>query len=181
MIPAINIKTVISKLSTEIGITIIRSDQAGEHPPYPFGTYKMITSNEESAFQDIRQVIENGDDSTSVDIKTFEKSEGIMSFNFLDKSRTDRLYTIATNALRWFKSIEGREFIKNNDLTVQILDPIIEDRTIYQDAYFENRIGFDLRFDHSGLITETIEAIESMDIGVTRDGVPQADIEITIP
>jgi hypothetical protein len=181
MIPVANIKNIMSTLATELGITIIRGDQQGQHPAYPYATYKEIISNEESAHQYIKEVEENALDPTSVDIKTYNKSEAMYSFNFLDKNRIDRIKQHATNALKWFNSIEGREYCVTQEIRVLIISPVIDDRTIYQQAFFENKIGFDLRFDYTGLETETIEAIEEINIGVTRDGVQQDDIEITIP
>ena len=181
MIPDTKTKAIISALATELGITIIRGDQQGEHPAYPFGTYKEIISNEESAHQYSKSISENDDDPTSVDIATYNKSEVSISFNFLDKNRIDRIKTHAGNALKWFASIEGRKECYDNDITVQIINPAINDRTVYQETFFENKIGFDLRFDYSGSTTETIEAIELLNIEMTRDEVAKEDIEITIP
>lgn len=177
MIPATNIRTVMSKLATEISSTIIRADQQGDIPPYPYGTYKEISSAEESAHQNIRIETENPT-ASGVDIKTYEKSEATISINFQDKNRVDRIKTLATNALQWFKSIEGQEFCNTNLIVVQLINTQIQDRTVYQQAYFENKIGFDVRFDYSGNATQTIESIDEINIGVTRDGVTQEDITI---
>lgn len=177
MIPATTIRTIMAKVSTEISATIVRANQPGKHPQYPYGTYNEILSNEESAHQNIKINTENVS-ASGVDIKTYEKSEATISINFLDKNRVDRIKTLATNALRWFKSIDGREFCKTNLITVQLIDNNIEDRTVYQQSFFENKLGFDVRFDYSGIITETIEGIDTINIGMTRDGEAQTDIEI---
>jgi|GEM_PF-4825255 len=170
-----------SRLSTEIGRTIIRADQQGKHPRYPYVTYKEINSNEESSHQDIKELSENQADPTSVDITIYEKSRATISFNFLDKNRVDRITTAATNALKWLKTIEGREFCRDQGIVCRIISPLIEDRTVYQQAFFENKIGFDVRFDYSGSSVETIEGIDEINIGVTRDGVQQPELEIPIP
>lgn len=177
MIPASVLRTIISELSSEISATVVRSNQPGQHPTYPYGTYNEISSAEESAHQNIKINTENVS-ASGVDIKTYEKSEATISINFLDKNRVDRIKTLATNALRWFKSIDGREFCKTNLITVQLIDNNIEDRTVYQQSFFENKLGFDVRFDYSGIITETIEGIDTINIGMTRDGEAQTDIEI---
>jgi len=180
MIPIDKIKAVISALATNLGIIIIRADQSGTHPPYPFGVYKVISSNEDSAHQDIIEVVE-GSGSTYADIKRYEKSQAIVSLNFLDKDRIDRIITYATNALRYFKSYTGRQAAEAQEITVLILSPSIEDRTIYQEAFFENKIGFDLRFDYTGLDTEEdVEAIGTLTIETERDGVSGDDLDITI-
>jgi hypothetical protein len=181
MIPFANIKSIITGVAADIGITIIRADQQGTHPAYPYAVYKEISSSEESAHMDIRQV-EEGSNSTFANIKNYEKSEATISFNFLDKNRVDRIREHATNALKYFKSYEGRDAAKVQEITVRIISPSIEDRTVYQDAFFENKIGFDVRFDYTGLDTlEDTEAIETITIQTVRDEVDQEDLTVTRP
>ncbi len=179
MIPIANIKKIMEGLSTNIGISFSRADQQGYHPEYPFLSYKMIYSNEESPHQNIREIIENGLDGSSADVKLYQKSEAIISLTFIDINRIDRIQEAATNALNYLTSITARELAIANEITIRIISPSIEDRTIYQESFFENRIGFDIRFDYSGLYTQTIEGIETITIENERDDVEQPDIIIT--
>ena len=175
MIPFSKIKEIIKELSSAIGIKVIRADNPGHKPEYPYCTYKLISSQEESAHQNIRSVSASGNNAI---IKTYEKSEAVISFNFFDKE-ISTIYTNATEALQWFKSIEGREICIGQEITVQVISPSIEDRTIYIESFYENRVGFDLRFDYTGSLEETIEAVETIVITPTIDEVVQSDITIT--
>jgi len=170
MIPASAIKNIIKELADYISITFIRDDQIGNVPAYPYMSYKMLSTNQESAHQDSINVSENSTDSTSADITRYEKVEEIISINFYDKNRVDRIYTYATQAIQWFKSVSGRQACKENYITVRLINTQIQDRSIFQEAFWENRIGFDLRFDYCNEYTQTIEAIETIEITPTIDG-----------
>lgn len=179
MIPIENIIAIIKGMADDIGLTFTRADQQGKHPAYPFLSYKVISSNEESPHQNIRDIIENVENDSSADIKLYQKSEAIISLTFLDKNRVDRIQEAADNALNYFKSIPARELAIDNEIVVQIISPSIEDRTIYQESFFENKIGFDIRLDYTGLYTQTIEGVETITIENERDDVAQPDIIIT--
>lgn len=174
MIPVANIKAIINALSTAIGITIIRSDDQGTHPDFSYATYKVISSREESAHRNYIEVDESGTNNAA--IIRHEISREVVSLNFIDKGKVADIYIVAGLALQWFKSITGREVCKTNSISVQIISPQIEDRTVYLDTFFENKIGFDVRFDYSGSVTETIEAIETVSITPTIDSVEQTII-----
>ena len=176
MIPDSKISEIIKALKEAIGISVILADQSGHKPSYPYVSYKLISSQEESAHQNIRNVSGSGQDAI---IKTYEKSKAVLSFTFMDKENVSSLYTYATLALQWFKSVEGMETCKAQEIAVQIISPTIEDRTVYLDSFFENRIGFDVRFDYTGSPEETIEAIETITITPTVDEVVGSDIVIT--
>lgn len=179
MIPVNDIKTIIAALAVDLDLTIIRSDQPGKHPAYPYASYKVTSEFTQAAHQDIRSVGENAVDGTSVDNFSNELNQATISFTFLDKSRVDRISVFATNAIRYFKSIAGRELAKTKNITMMLLGTGIDDRTVFQEAFHENRLGFDVRFDQFALITETIEGITTLEIGVTIDGEVQDDIVIT--
>jgi hypothetical protein len=157
-------------LSAFLGIDFIRSDQKNDILPVPYFSYKMTTANQESAHQDIREVEENQTDPTSADVILYEKVEEIISLNFYDKNRVDREITYAEKALRWFKSIDGRELCKDNGITPRMIDTVVQDRSIFQEMAWENRLGFDIRFDYSGKYIQTIEAVETVEVTPTIDG-----------
>ncbi len=161
---------VITALSTAINETIIRSDQQGAAPVYPYGTWKLLSNKEEAAHSNIIARL-----STGV-LKTYSANKSVISLNFIDANRTDRILTLAQNALDWFKSVAGREAAQDNEIAVQILSLSIEDRTAYLDTVFENKYGFDVRFDYSGLYSETVGVVDELTIEQERDGVDQPDI-----
>lgn len=176
MIPFENIKTILKGISDEIGIAFIRADQQGDHTTYPFFSYKILSSAEESTYQNIREVVENIEDDTNADVKTYHKSEATISITFLDKNRIDRIYNAAGAAFDYLKSIDCKQLAKENEITLQLISPVVEDRTIYQESFFENKIGFDIRMDYTGLYTQTIEGIEEITIEREIDGVDKPDI-----
>lgn len=179
MISETIIKQVFNELSSYLSLTMIRADQKGNVPPYPFATYKEININEENPYQNNIIVEENATDPTSVDITKYELSETTFSLNFMDRERKDRIKTYARQAFQWFKSIAGIEFCHDRGIVSRLIGTSIDDRTVFMDAYWENRIGFDVRFDYQGGYTQTIEAIETIIVTPTIDGEQKDDITIT--
>lgn len=170
MIPATTIKTIMVALSSYLGITFQRSDIPASITTYPYFTYKVLSANQENAYQDIITITENSIDSSNADITRYEKVEAIISLNFFDKNRVDRIYTYTQQALQWFKSVSGIETCKTNSIIPRMINTIIQDRSVFQEAYWENRFGFDVRFDYSGSYTQTIEAVETIEVTPTIDG-----------
>jgi len=179
MISETTLKQIFNELSSYLSLTIIRSDQRGTKPAYPFMTYKEITINEENPYQNNIIVEENAIDSTNADITEYELSETIFSLNFMDKDRKDRIRTYAKQAFQWFKSIAGTEFGAARGIVFRLIGTTIDDRSLAFDAFWENKIGFDVRFDYQGGYTQTIEGIETIIITPTIDGEQKDDITIT--
>ena len=130
MIPASNIIAIMKALSTFLGIDFARSDQTGDVLPVPYFSYKMTTANQESSHQDVQEVQENAIDITSADVIRYEKVEETFSLNFYDKNRVDREITLAEQALRWFKSISGKETCRTNEIIPRMVDTVVQDRMI---------------------------------------------------
>jgi hypothetical protein len=180
MIPFTNIKTIFSALSTHLGKTIIRADQVGAAPAYPYGSYKITTDNVESAHQNIIEINE-GIDPTNANIKTYGKTRLNVSITFYDKNKTDVANTLANNALQWLKSIAGRELCKANFIIVQLIKNNIQDRTALLDTFYENQWGFDVMMDYTDSVTETIEAIEIIKLTPYPENVAGTTITINEP
>lgn len=84
-----NIKAVMTALSTAISATVIRADQQGAAPVYPYGTWKTLSNQEEAAHSNIIERL-----STGV-LKTYSANKNIISFNFIDANRVDRILTLS--------------------------------------------------------------------------------------
>lgn len=179
MIPHTIIKAILEQHSSDLGIPFIRADQKASPTEYPFLSYKVISSNEESAHQDIKEYTENKINPTLVDFKTFIKNTEIISLTFIDKNKVDELDALLNASLEWFRSIAGREFIKAQGVTAQLINNTPNDRSIWQEAYWENRIGYDIRFDYTREYMQIIEGAGTIIITPTIEGVVQDDIIIT--
>jgi hypothetical protein len=178
VIPETTVKQIFNRLSEYIDVLIIRSDQRGQPPRYPFITYKNINMNNESAHQNYRLVEENSIDPTNSDVVLYEHSDETYSLNFMDKERVDRIKSYSAQVMQWFKSIDGIGFCKARGIVCQLIDNQVQDRTLFLDAYHESRYGFDVRFVYNGAYTQTIEAVEKIDVTPTIDGVEKSDITI---
>jgi hypothetical protein len=158
-------------LATAIAVTGVRADQGQYKGPYPYFSYKIISSDEESAHQNGFYYEASGSDAQRI---TIEKTRDVVSLTFISKDSSaiavDELRTKASAGLRWFKSIAGREFAAARNLSVQLLDTTVQDRTVFQDSFFENRLGFDLIIH--GVVTgsEFVESIEVVEM--SPSGVP---------
>jgi len=178
MIPASNIKDAMKALATYLNIYYIRADQLVDVSTYPYFVYKVISNAEESDHQNVIVVNENSIDSTNADIVRYEKNETVISLTFIDKNDVSDIYTYATQALQWFKSISGKETLRGLDIIPRLIDPAPADRSVFLSALWENRVGFDIRFDYTGTYTQTIEAVETIEITPTIDGEEKSKITI---
>ena len=180
MIPFTNIKAIFAALSTHLATTIIRADQAGDAPAYPYGTYKITTDAVESAHQNYKTITE-GTNTHDADITTKEKTRLSVSISFLDKNKIDAANILANRALRWFKSDAGYAVCKTNLITVQLIKNDIQDRTALLDTAYENKWGFDVFMDYVDTITDTIEAMETIEFTPSPENVDGATITINEP
>lgn len=178
MIPLSTVREIFTQLSAYLSITVIRGQQRGAVPEYPVLSYISPIINTESPHQNSVIIEENIDDSTSADVIEYEKTDEVFSLTFLDKDRLDRIHTAANQAFQWFKSIAGREYGKARGVVFQMVSQSVENRSAFFEAYWENRLGFDIRFIYQGGYTQTIEAIENIVISPTRDGESRTDITI---
>lgn len=180
MIPFTNIKTIFAALSTHLGVTIIRADQVGNAPAYPYGAYKITTDAVESAHQNyIERKISPIEHNVSVTRK--EKTRLSVSISFLDKNKIDVANTLANSALRWFKSDAGQALCKTNYIIVQLINNDIQDRTTLLDTAYENKWGFDVFMDYVDTIIESIEEMEIIEMTPSPEGVDGAEITFTAP
>jgi len=178
MIPANNIKQIIKELASNLSIYFLRADTMADVSQYPYLSYKNINTQNEHDYQDITTVTENATDPTSADITRYEKNRATISLSFIDKNSITDLNTYVNQAIQWFKSIDGREFCETYDIIVRLIGTAPEDRSVFQEAFWENRVGFDVIFEYSGTYTQTIEAVETIEITPTIDGEEKEQIII---
>lgn len=171
MIPSATIKYIFNALASALSLNIIRADQAGDAPVYPYGTYKNLSVRPEAAHQNIKS-------SSGVNRTVFEFTDEVFSLSFIDKGRIDRVRDYADSALRWFKSVNGHDVLSASGVTAQLVGNQIQDRTTLIDSFYENKVGFDLRLLYMDSYEEAVGKIETVELTPTYDGVEGDPYEI---
>ena len=165
MIPAFRINAIVSGVGIATGLNLSMADQGGHKPAYPYLSWKVISSQEEGAHQDILDF----DHTDYQGVERYEQSKQVLSLTCIGQDIQD-LWLRATAARQWFKSDSCRSKSKSLGMTVNVLSCQIEDRTLWLETFFENRLGFDIRLNYYGSATDAIEAIEKIEITPTIDG-----------
>jgi len=176
MIPFNVIQKIILKLSKSISITIIRADQNGPAPAYPYGVYKITSSPEEFMHQNI-QINEKSGNNT---IKNYYKRQrSNISLSFLGKKYED-VYSAVKSAFDFFRLTDNISYIKKLGVTPMLISPNIQDRSTWLDAMYEYKFGFDFRLDYIGSQLNTIESIEHIEITPKPEAVVEEKIIIDL-
>lgn len=122
--------TLFSGLSEYLGITMIRSDQTGPAPAYPYGTGKATTPA--ATNNGTWQQHDDGIDRLMV--------RSIWSFSFLSADY-DESVMLATKAREWLTHT-GRVFLSERGIVVQSVTDITNRDSILTVEY-ESKHGFD--------------------------------------
>lgn len=156
-------------LATAIVMTGLRAEQSTNKPAHPYFSYKILSSDVEPAYQNNFVYEASGTDAQR---RFSERTRDVISLNFFakDPGAINSLREKTHAAMRWFKSRAGREFAADRGLSVQLLGTTIQDRTVYTDAYWEPRLGFDIEVRGSVTGTEGVEGITTIEINPS--GVP---------
>jgi|WetSurMetagenome_2_1015567.scaffolds.fasta_scaffold13809_3 hypothetical protein len=173
MIPASRINAVISGVGVASGLNLSLADQGGHKPAYPYLSWKVISSQEEGAHQDVLSF----DHDDYAGVERYEQSKQVLSLTCISQDIQD-LWARATLARQWFKSDACRSVSRSLNIAVNVLGGQIEDRTLFLDTYFENRLGFDIRLDYYGTHTDAIEDIGRIEVTPTVDEVVESTIII---
>jgi len=177
MIPGSKINAIVSGIAVNSGINIQMADQGGHKPAYPYLSWKIISSQEEGDYQNLIVPEANGD---QVNLNRYEQSKQVMSLTFIGQDIQD-LWAKTTTALQWIKSTACQDVAKLNNIVLRVMSNQIEDRTVYLETFYENRLGVDVRLDYYGSPIDTIEAIETIEVTPTIDEIQQEEIIITEP
>lgn len=176
MIPFNDIQKIFNQVTKSTGVSIIRAEQDGAAPAYPYGAFKIISHAEESFHQNI---IENEKSGQNAVKKYYAKQRANVSLNFVGK-KYDELLTKVQAVFDWFMKTDNIIYCKKLGHTPRLINPSIQDRTAYLDSMYEYKFGFDIRFDYIGLIEDTIELIDHIEITPKPDGVADQKIIIDL-
>jgi len=174
VIPFAKIKNVMAKIATDLSLTIIRADQKGNAPAFPYCSYKILRFINEAQHQDILEVTANGH---NADKNYYYRSSAFISVSVISDD-IDEIITNATSILNWFRTVAAREYCKTQEMTPLLLDTNITDRTLWLDSFYQYRYGFDFRLDYTGEYTDSIEAIETIEITPYPDNIEGETITV---
>lgn len=133
---------------------IIRAEQGGKKPNYPYAVYKITSQNVGNYL--IRKPKDNPDP-TKYSETYFRKQHINISFSLLNKE-FENLYKIA-HACYDYLDVVSKDFQKENKIRIEILNNI-DDRTIYLEPEYEYRVGFDFRIHLIGKLEFTLDAVD---------------------
>lgn len=160
MIEKYKLESFISILSELNKIVIIRNDQMAKKPLYPYATYKLINSNNESAKSNILEK-SNIDNSETV----YRYSENTISIQVYSDSYDSALaHCIQLNYSLVEDKIENDCYEKNYSLALGLT--AISDRTIVLESDYEYRFGFDLVIKTQTEFKREIDLIEKIEINL---------------
>lgn len=146
--------TLFSGLSEHLGITMIRSDQTGPAPSYPYGTGKATTPATEN----------NGTWQQHADGIDRLMVRSIWSLSFLSDDY-DESVMLATKARAWLTHT-GRVWLSDRGINVQSVTNI-ENRDNILTVDYESKHGFDVVlyvYDETQPPSESTGYIESAEI-----------------
>jgi DNA-binding protein Fis len=183
MVPVNGIKKVFSELSDALNIKIIRENQRDlsttSKLTYPFGSYNILVDSNEPSISNITSTGTSLTDSTVKSISTYKTAKILVSLTFYDKEDQPTLWDYAQDALDWFTSLDGKEILTQYELVLASEEINVEDRTIFLDTYYENKIGFDLHFIYTYRKQEDIHRIQTIRLTPEVDDVEDSEIVYT--
>lgn len=157
--------TLVKELNKETGYLIVRTDNSGKKPKYPFYSYKFTTLRQNTGDGGVLK--ERYEPSLDKDFKydvvnTLEfQPKAIMSFNAYSDD-LEECQDAILRAWEWFR-FKGRRILGDiNYVVVNVGD--IQDRTVYLTGKYEYRQGFDVEFRVLHQMEDRAETIESYKI-----------------
>ncbi|EMO26206.1 hypothetical protein LEP1GSC170_1486 [Leptospira interrogans serovar Bataviae str. HAI135] len=164
------IDDLMSALSDYLGIQMIRKNQDGPRPPYPFGGYGVLVRNKDLINLRYPQPIA---DDTKVSTLYVIPESAKISLSFYNANLTDplqALYNLSASAREWLELI-GKPVTESIGIVADDFSSI-QDRTVYLDAVYEYQIGFDFRVRGQ---REFAVIVDAVDLDVTYNAIDWSD------
>ncbi len=157
------VKDLIKSLAENIDLVVIRSEQGGKQPAYPYGVYKVSGKNngDYRSWKEIAIL-----DPTKYKEEFSRLEEFSISLSFMSLTSLDSLWLYADKAYDYLNVI-SRDRKQELGITVELLNAI-SDRTTYLDPVYEYKVGFDFKIKGVGKLERTLDAI---DIDATVAGI----------
>lgn len=158
------VKNLMTSLKTLTGITIIRGNQLVKKQTYPYAVYNIIGVNEEPSVSNITE--RNDGTGVNITLTRYQYSEDTFSFTVTSKSYEEAREKTQT-LFNAFKSETIHDFLKTNNCSAVLGIVNIQDRTIFLEADYEYRFGFDITIKSQTAFTETIENVNQVEVTET--------------
>lgn len=159
MIPAETIKQAVKLIAGYVGISFIRAEQDGDRPKLPFMEYKINNQGDDPGYLDTVTKSDHPTDPETIVITSERGSKATVSLSFFGEDYSD-IWAYAELAKDYLESEHGKEEIYGLGIFPRIVSPEVNDRTSYLETSYESRVGFDIAFEGSKVITEDVPAID---------------------
>ena len=177
MIRTDDIKSILTEMASQIGVTFVREQQSTKIPDYPFVSYSVLSDTPVKLYQRFYATA-SGMSSGMSSVSHTEPTRSVISLNFYDRNATDKISSLAAKSQQWFGSSSGINFCCANGYSVNY-NGSVQNRTVFiEDYYWESRLGYDLNFDTANVATETLSKMNEVDIKQTAGSVQLPEIII---
>ena len=157
-------------------LKIIRKNQSGNKPAYPFCGFSFLSNNREKFV--FKKNIPNSDP-TKISEKYFGFNELVLSLSFYDVAKNEanhkpmeNCYELAESALSYFQ-FEAKELLEEHNFVLDLSQTTIEDRTTYLDPVYECQVGFEIKI--KTVRTKSV-IVDTIDLDETFKGI---ELEVT--
>lgn len=154
---------IIEKITDELGVPVIQSNQTEDRPPYPFVTYTIISSNtaEKGTGNYLQEVIPSSSAPFKNDIRETLELQPQFFISFTAYAEKDFEAENTARKLYDLLKFQLYYFLRAIDVTV-IEIKNFGSRSVLEVDEYERRCGFDVRFRTSYKIERTVETIEKV-------------------
>ncbi|EMF82230.1 hypothetical protein LEP1GSC188_3408 [Leptospira weilii serovar Topaz str. LT2116] len=145
-------------LDTHLETLVIRKNQDGPRPDYPYCAYGVLVRKKDAA--NLRYPKPN-EDPTKISMGHFIPEEVKVSLSFYNanaENPLDVLYELSTKAREWLE-IHGKDAIEKIGVVIDDFSTL-QDRTTLLDVVYEYQLGFDFRirgFREAELVLDAVD------------------------
>ena len=154
---------IIEKMTDELGVPVIQSNQTEDRPRYPFVTYTIISSNtpEKGTGNYLQEVISSSSTPFKNDIRETLELQPQFFISFTAYAEKDFEAENTARKLYDLLKFQLYYFLRSIDVTV-IEIKNFGNRSVLEVDEYERRCGFDVRFRTSHQIERTVETVEKI-------------------
>ncbi|HNF27667.1 MAG TPA: hypothetical protein PKV80_24575 [Leptospiraceae bacterium] len=139
---------------------VIRKEQSGKKPGYPYAAYKKISENSPGFLYRNEKLNSSPAKITEEHSRIISTTVSLSFYN--SENKPDALKTIqaiADYAVNWL-SVIGKADISAKGAVIQLLDFSVQDRTVYIDPVYEYQLGFDFILKETRSVETELDAVD---------------------
>ncbi|MCM0627415.1 hypothetical protein M5J14_23325 [Lysinibacillus sp. OL1_EC] len=156
------VKLIRKQLAADTTLTVIRADQTGDIPKFPYATYKVIGDRKGIGQEDVSHV--NKSDALSE--TRIQERNATISFNTYGTSH-DNAYEVATQLRKWFEW-RGSLYLDEINVVIVNLTDVTNRTTFLLDSYDE-KWGFDVIIRYLDIDEHDIDYFDKVEYEIIRD------------